>query len=147
MAKRGVGYRVGQVIYFSLAFFLCAAGLRSVLLSVFFPKTAPHAAVDPHGCVDAIHAMQVALTDYQADRINGEAHASSLSSEAVFFADWDQRFRATAETCEVRHPQAYSALGRLRFRVEASLSQHRDHEAALVDEINAGIGSPTSTSP
>lgn len=146
MAKRGIGYRIGQVIYFTLAFFLCAAGLRSVLLSVFFPKVAPHAAIDPHACSESIHAMQVALTEYEADRVNGEAMASSLSSEAVFFADWDQRFHAAAETCEVRHPQAYSALGRLRYRVEASLSQHRNHEAALVDEINAGIGSPTQSS-
>lgn len=137
--RRSVGFRVGQFIYFCLALFLCGAGLRSVLIQVFYPVVRPHAAVAPAECEHEIRAMQTALSSFEADRINGEGAASANTSERVFFVEWDQRFRATSETCEARHPQAYSALGRLRYSVEASLSRHRSREASLVNEINAAF--------
>ena len=142
-AQRGVGYRIGQIIYFALTLFLCVAGLRSVLIQVFFPYVHPHQAVAAADCERTIRELQGALTSYEADTINGEDSASESSSERVFFSEWDQRFNGAGETCEDRHPQAYSALGRLRYSVEASLSRHREREASLVNEINAALTART----
>ncbi len=125
-----IGRRIAWGIYWFLAVYVCAAGLRSALPQVFWP----HASVEqehPSSCEPVLESL--------ADDLAEGALLRPEPLRREHFAAWDHRLLALHDACGER--PAYDALYRARYAVETHAQRNDDDAAPLLDEARAAVRS------
>ena len=137
-----LGRRIALAAYGVLLVYVSIVGLSSVIRQVFFRKVDPAAAaaIGPD-CAEGLATLRDELMHLTKTQVTTPHGAGSTASLERSLGGWDERYLALRPRCP-EHP--YRLLGRLRYRLETSLTRYDRSGAGSPDPLRAAHPEPPS---